>query len=86
MDDNSDGYLNFGEFIECLCNNTKKRDIKVFTKNIFNDFDSDKDGYLDFLEYALLDSYLPLPSTEEKLIADFEAIDVNKNGKINMNG
>jgi Ca2+-binding EF-hand superfamily protein len=58
----------------------------TIAKNMFYDYDKDKDGYISFEEFKQMAKYFFVETDEEKLKKDFERIDLNSDGKLSIEG
>ena len=63
-----------------------KPDINVFIKNMFTDFDKNKDGLISFEEFKSIKTMLFGKKTDEELKHEFDSMDADKTGTINLKG
>ena len=69
-----------------LMSNNSKRDVNVFVKNIFADFDLNKDNQLSFEEFTEISEMLPDVAIKPDLKEKFLTADSNENGNICLKG
>lgn len=63
-----------------------KLDIKIFTKNLFADFDKNKDGLISFEEFKAIKTVFENKIDDDELKKDFDSIDADKSGHISLKG
>lgn len=63
-----------------------KPDIKVFSRNLFADFDKNKDGFITFDEFRRVKNLINKSLTDENLKIEFDKFDNNKSGKVSLKG
>lgn len=78
--------MNFYEFVDYISNT--KKDYKLFSKNLFLDYDKDKDGFLSLEEVKLMNQSFTFPFrlSAERLEKEFKEMDSNSDGKISIDG
>lgn len=85
MDQDEDGCIDFNEFISLMDSEDDfELNNDIFARNLFNDLDKNRDGFLTFDEFILLAEIIP--NSLEQMRNDFDAADVEKRGKINSDG
>jgi len=90
LDDN--GCIDFNGFLSLLDGRWDDSQFgKVLAQNLFKEFDKNKTGFLDMVEFKLLVAKLESitqrePSTRIELDAKFREVDKNGNGKLTMDG
>ena len=82
LTDNEDGKMNKKEFIKYLNQVYPEKDIAKIADHIFQVFDLDKNGKIEFAEFALVYHTLKTKAGKEKLKEFFRVFDVNDNGFI----
>jgi Ca2+-binding EF-hand superfamily protein len=79
------GCIDFKEFVAIMSGGYEPDEITI-AKNMFYDYDKDKDGYISFEEFKQMAKYFFVETDEEKLKKDFERIDLNSDGKLSIEG
>ena len=83
LTDNEDGKMDKKEFVKYLNQAYPKTDIVKIAQHIFNVFDKDDTGKIEFAEFAVVHHTLKEKSGNEKLKEIFRVLDANNDGHIN---
>ena len=83
LTDNEDGKMDKKEFVKYLNQAYPKTDIVKIAQHIFNVFDKDDTGKIEFAEFAVVHHTLKEKSGNEKLKEIFRVFDANNDGHIN---
>ena len=70
------------DFREIMSSALPKKDASKMEKHVFRIYDSNNDGYVDFVEFMVVFFILSDGSSEEVLTKIFRLFDVNSDGKI----
>ena len=81
--DNEDGKMDKKEFVKYLNQAYPKTEIVKIARHIFNVFDKDDTGKIEFAEFAVVHHTLKEKSGNEKLKEIFRVFDANNDGHIN---
>ena len=82
LTDNEDGKMNKEELIKYLSQVYPEKDISKIADHIFNVFDQDMNGVIEFPEFAFVYHTLKTKSGKAKLKEFFRVFDVNNDGFI----
>merc|ERR1712076_243145 len=73
----------FKDFREMMAKAMPKKDASKMEKHVFRIYDSNNDGYIDFIEFMVIFHIMSDGSPEEVLGKIFRVFDVNSDGTIN---
>lgn len=77
-------FIDFKEFVKIMAGRYQPDD-RTIAKNMFIDFDKDKDGLITFDEFKQMAKFF-LQVSEQELKEEFERIDINGDGKLSLEG
>lgn len=76
------GKLNKKDFRKMISEALPKKDVSKMEKHVFRVYDTNKDGYIDFVEFMVVFHILSEGTPEEVLLRLFRTFDVNGDGQI----
>ena len=85
MEPDESGCINFNEFVKIMSGGYEP-DEKIIARNMFFDFDKDKDGLISFEEFKLMAKFFFKSANIDELEKDFNSIDLNGDGKLSLEG
>lgn len=83
LEEHPNGKMKPKDFSEMMSKAMPKKDASKMEKHVFRIYDSNNDGYIDFVEFMLVFHIMSDGSPEEVLEKIFRVFDVNSDGTIN---
>jgi Ca2+-binding EF-hand superfamily protein len=83
LEEHPNGKMKPKDFSEMMSKAMPKKDASKMEKHVFRIYDSNNDGYIDFVEFMLVFHIMSDGSPEEVLEKIFRVFDVNGDGTIN---
>jgi len=77
-----DGRMNKKDFKEMMTKALPKKDCKKMEKHVFRVYDTNNDGFIDFVEFMVVYYVMADGSPEEVLLKIFRIFDINSDGFI----
>lgn len=82
VDEHPDGKMNKKEFTKMMSQALPKKDASKMEKHVFRAYDSNNDGYIDFVEFMVIFYIMSDGTPEEVLGKIFRVFDLNCDGNI----
>jgi len=84
LEEHPDGRMKPKDFNEMMTKALPKKDASKMQKHVFRIYDTDNNGYIDFIEFMLIFHIMSNGTPEKILERIFRIFDVNSDGSISM--
>ena len=84
IEEHPDGKMNKGEFAKMMAQALPQEDASKMEKHVFRVYDTNNDGFIDFVEFMVIFFIMTDSSPEEVLDKIFRVFDVNSDGSISI--